>query len=220
MGVNAQNVKSISAGNYQVAVLTPEGEIRRICVPLHLALNDQNSPRLADLATIKELGIELRKPNGDEFQITALLSRLRLSNTQRQAIEKIIASEKFTVNSIKKFINIFDSKTDQEKVSGNKESKEYKFWSEKMAKMIQIFEVLSDETEFRENIIDSFSIFPSGEVENVRAIFEFKKQMDQLSAAKVRFKENVASKSLYDFTRSFTEENGSFKLHSNIRKLF
>lgn len=220
MGVNAQNVKSIAPSNYQVAVLTPEGEIRRICVPLHLALNDQNSPRLADLATLKELGQQLRTVSVDESQITALLSRLRLSNTQRQAIEKIIASEKFTVESIKKFMDIFDNKSDQEKLSGSKESKEFIFWSDRMRKMIKIFEILSDETTSNENIIDSFSIFPSGEVGYIRAIFEFKKQMDQLSVSKVRFKENIAAKSLYDFTRSFAEENGSFKLHPNIRKLF
>ena len=55
VGVNQANVKQVANGNYQVAVLTLTGEIKRLHVPLHLALSDQNSPRLADLAAFKEM---------------------------------------------------------------------------------------------------------------------------------------------------------------------
>ena len=218
MGVNAQSVKSIAASNFQVAVVTPEGDIRRVCVPLHLALNDQNSPRLADLATLKELSNQLREHAVKHDQILALLRRLQLSASQRQAIEKIIASEKFDIGQTKKFMALYGQEAQAENLSGNKEAKEFRFWFDKMQKMIEIFEILADETEPQENVIDTLAIFPKLEVENVLALFEFKKQLDQISAAKVRFQEeNVAAKTLYDFTRSFVEEKGVFKLHSNIR---
>ena len=55
VGVSQANVKQVANGNYQVAVLTFTGEIKRLHVPLHLALSDQNSPRLADLAAFKEM---------------------------------------------------------------------------------------------------------------------------------------------------------------------
>ena len=59
-----------------------------------IALNDQNSPRLADLATFKELSQELRVPEPNENEIEKLLDKLRLTTTQRQSLEKIISSEK------------------------------------------------------------------------------------------------------------------------------
>ena len=103
MGVNAQNVKSIAHSHYQIAVMNSVGEIKRLYVPLHLALNDQNSPRLADLATFKELSQELRVPQPEKSEVIILLDKLRLATTQRQAIEKIISSEKFDIGVIKVF---------------------------------------------------------------------------------------------------------------------
>lgn len=101
MGINGQNYKSISPGNYQVAILTPEGDIRRVVVPLHLALSDQHSPRLGDLATLKELTKQLREDALTQEVIATLLQQLRLSNSLKQAVEKIVASEKFELPAIK-----------------------------------------------------------------------------------------------------------------------
>ena len=69
IGVNQANVKQVASGYYQVAVLTAQGEIRRLHVPLHLALSDQNSPRLADLTAFKELSQELRRPEPNKAEV-------------------------------------------------------------------------------------------------------------------------------------------------------
>ena len=76
MGVNAQNVKNIALGNYQVAILTADGDIKRVCVPLHLAVSDQNSPRLADLATLKELGFQFGSRTFLKFRISKKFARI------------------------------------------------------------------------------------------------------------------------------------------------
>jgi len=94
IGITPQNLKSVANSHYQIAVMNQDCEIKRIYVPLHLALNDQNSPRLADLATFKELSQELRVPEPNENEIEKLLDKLRLTTTQRQSLEKIISSEK------------------------------------------------------------------------------------------------------------------------------
>ena len=76
MGVNAQNVKNIALGNYQVAILTADGDIKRVCVPLHLAVSDQNSPRLADMATLKELGFQFGSRTFLKFRISKKFARI------------------------------------------------------------------------------------------------------------------------------------------------
>ena len=87
--------------------------------------------------------------------------------------------------------------------------------------MIDIFDILNDESQtYNEDILDSIVIFPKNEVENVNQIFEFKKNLSEAAAASSRVKfaeEEPPSKTFYDFTRSFMEENGSFKLQKAIR---
>ena len=163
--------------------------------------------------------IKLRSVEVSHSQILALLNRLQLYNTQRQAIEKIVASEKFDAEKTREFVLIFTKKLEKEDLSKSKEAKDFHFWIEKMLKMIEIFNILNDESQtYHEDILDSFAIFPKSEGENVKAIFEFRKQLSEATVSKVRFfEEESGSKTLYDFTRSFIEENGSFKLHTGIR---
>ena len=164
---------------------------------------------------------ELRSVEVEHSQILALLNRLQLYNTQRQAIEKIIASEKFDSTKTRNFVHIYSQKLEKEDVSKSKEAKDFQFWIEKTLKMIEIFDILNDESQtYNEDILDSIAIFPKNEVENVNQIFEFKKNLSEAAAASSRVKfaeEEPPSKTFYDFTRSFMEENGSFKLQKGIR---
>merc|ERR1712131_180817 len=158
IGITPQNLKSVANSHYQIAVMNQDCEIKRIYVPLHLALNDQNSPRLADLATFKELSQELRVPEPNENEIEKLLDQLGLATPQRQSLEKIISSEKISLDKIKSYIELFDRKLEG---SGEKDKKEFIFWLEKLKKVISIFEIFIDPTIPDEHIVDFLSLFPT-----------------------------------------------------------
>ena len=170
-----------------------------------IALNDQNSPRLADLATFKELSQELRVPEPNENEIEKLLDKLRLTTTQRQALEKIISSEKISLDKIKCYIALFDSKL--EGSVGEKDRKEFIFWLEKLKKVIRIFEIFIDPTIPNQPVVDFLSLFPENQRESIQTIFQLCKTLQQLktSKGKVKFAVESKSKSLYDFTRCFVE---------------
>ena len=109
-------------------------------------------------------------------------------------------------------MQLINKKNNEEKLSGKTESKDFEFWSDKMNKMIEIFEIYSDESIPNENVVDRFSIFPETEVENVKSLFELKNQLEGLNTSKVRFEQDPASK------RIALQKFGSFKFL--IRSLF
>ena len=210
----------MACSNFQVAVMTSEGELKRIVIPLHLALSDANSPRLADTATLRELSKQLKRGEIDSSQIAALVSRLRLSNSQRQAIEKLVASEKVDLSDIEKYLAIFEKKNKNERLSGKKETKEFQFWHEKISAMISIFKLIQFSEKATLKIVDPDCIFKNEEKDEIKTILETKRQIAETRKTRIKFSSGVSSAtelSFYDFTRCFVQENGAFKLHSSIR---
>lgn len=220
IGVNGSNLKQMASSNYQVAVMTAEGELKRIVIPLHLALSDHNSPRLADTSTLRELSKQLKRADIEMSQINALVKRLRLSNTQRQAIEKLIASEKIPLDDIEKYLELFAEKNKNESLSGKKETKDFQFWHEKISKMICAYKMIKMSGKATEPVVDPSCIFKNEAEDDIKTILDTKRQISETRSTKIKFSSGTASVSelsLYDFTRCLVEDNGALKLHHTIR---
>ena len=216
VGVNQANVKQVAQGNFQVAVLVANGEIKRLHVPLHLALSDQNSPRLADLAAFKEVSQELRRPEPNKDEVHMLMAKLRLLATKRQAVEKIISSEKFDLDEIRRIIASVSPDNTTAVANERKENRDFDQWLARLNGVVHTYATLTNHATPDEPVVDSLNLFPMAMRKAIATTFELLDNLSQMSAPRVKFSTKSQSLTLYDFSRCFTQDQGAFKLHRAI----
>ena len=94
--------------------------------------------------------------------------------TKRQAVEKIISSEKFTLEEIK---SIIESVTPEDQSNERKENRDFNQWLNRLNKVVTIYETLITRSVPDEPVVDSLNLFPNTMRESIGSIFEL---IDQL----------------------------------------
>ncbi|XP_064622253.1 rab3 GTPase-activating protein non-catalytic subunit-like isoform X3 [Lineus longissimus] len=115
MGLNNVTCKEVKAQIFQVCLVGPDGAVKTIDVPFHLALSDKNSKRARDLHLIKKLKAGLREtyeegqalfgisnPGLLETDVIGTLSEIKTPAIKMQAVERVLStrylSSKFMEN--------------------------------------------------------------------------------------------------------------------------
>ena len=89
-------------------------------------------------------------------------------------MEKIISSEKFTLEEIK---SIIESVTPEDQSNERKENRDFNQWLNRLNKVVTIYETLITRSVPDEPVVDSLNLFPSTMRESIGSIFEL---IDQL----------------------------------------
>ena len=89
-------------------------------------------------------------------------------------MEKIISSEKFTLEEIK---SIIESVTPEDQSNERKENRDFNQWLNRLNKVVTIYETLITRSVPDEPVVDSLNLFPNTMRESIGSIFEL---IDQL----------------------------------------
>ena len=89
-------------------------------------------------------------------------------------MEKIVSSEKFTLEEIK---SIIESVEPEDKSNERKENRDFNQWLSRLNQVIKIYETLIARSVPDEPVVDSLNLFPVAMRESIRSIFEL---IDQL----------------------------------------
>ena len=135
---------------------------------------------------------ELRRPEPNKPEVEKLVAKLRLLATKRQAVEKIVSSEKFTLEEIK---SIIESVEPEDKSNERKENRDFNQWLSRLNQVIKIYETLIARSVPDEPVVDSLNLFPVAMRESIGSIFEL---VDQLG----RFPEFLDFKKIFNFLKS------------------
>ncbi|XP_070571342.1 rab3 GTPase-activating protein non-catalytic subunit-like [Ptychodera flava] len=94
MGLNSTTAKTAHPPSFQSCLLQPDGFIKTITIPFHLALSDKNSKRARDIHLLKKITLSLQTAdtqNGQwEESIMQTLLNMKIPSLKQQALEKTL----------------------------------------------------------------------------------------------------------------------------------
>ncbi|XP_069464692.1 rab3 GTPase-activating protein non-catalytic subunit [Ambystoma mexicanum] len=105
MGLNNVTSQGWQPQTFQICLVDPvSGTVKTVNVPFHLALSDKKSERAKDLHLMKKLST-LLKPKSQaqeslEAEVKAVLVDIKYPATKKQALEKILASDRISLISL------------------------------------------------------------------------------------------------------------------------
>ncbi|CAL4058806.1 unnamed protein product, partial [Meganyctiphanes norvegica] len=102
LGVNS--VRGVRCRVFPVLFVTPEGEIKEISVPFHLALGGKTSKRARDLHLLKTLKTQMR--SGTEEDVLHTLAEIKTIGIRKQALAQMIASQHITSTLLKGMLEL------------------------------------------------------------------------------------------------------------------
>ena len=106
--------------------------------------------------------------------------------------------------------------TPEDQSNERKENRDFNQWLNKLNQVVKIYESLMNRTIPDEPVVDALNLFPESLRHSVATIFELTENLASMTKTRVKFVTKSQSLTLYDFSRCFTHENGSFKLHRAI----
>ncbi|CAG5127370.1 unnamed protein product, partial [Candidula unifasciata] len=118
MGLNNVTCRGTKSRAFQCALIDPDGVIKTVDIPFHLALSDKSSKRARDLHLLKKLKNILKESSEDreglEETIIELLSDMKVASIAHQAIERVLSTRylpvKLMQNVVKTCIKKLDSR--------------------------------------------------------------------------------------------------------------
>ncbi|KAH9519441.1 Rab3 GTPase-activating protein non-catalytic subunit [Bulinus truncatus] len=118
MGLNNVTCKGVKSKAFQCALIDPDGMIKTVHIPFHLALSDKSSKRARDLHLLKKLKTFLKESAEDreglEETILQLLLDMKVASIAHQAVERILSTKYLSVqlmqNVVRACIKKLDSK--------------------------------------------------------------------------------------------------------------
>ncbi|KAI0237109.1 Rab3 GTPase-activating protein non-catalytic subunit [Lamellibrachia satsuma] len=100
MGLNNVTFHNTKVQLHQVYLMDPEGSIKTIDIPFHLALSDKNSKKARDLHLLKTLKISLKDNIGEtaalQTEVIDTLSEIRMASVRQQGVERVISTKYLT----------------------------------------------------------------------------------------------------------------------------
>ncbi|XP_071079517.1 rab3 GTPase-activating protein non-catalytic subunit-like [Haliotis cracherodii] len=110
MGLNNVTSRGVKSRAFQCALVDPEGFVKTLEVPFHLALSDKSSKRARDLHLLKKLKAIL-KENAEstdslESTIKDLILDMRISNITKQAVERVLSTKYLSSTLMKNVLKV------------------------------------------------------------------------------------------------------------------
>lgn len=100
MGLNNVTFHNTKVQLHQVYLMDPDGSIKTIDIPFHLALSDKNSKKARDLHLLKTLKISLKDNIGEtaalQTEVIDTLSEIRMASVRQQGLERVISTKYLT----------------------------------------------------------------------------------------------------------------------------
>ncbi|CAL1542170.1 unnamed protein product [Lymnaea stagnalis] len=97
MGLNNVTCRGVKSKAFQCALIDPDGVIKTVDIPFHLALSDKSSKRARDLHLLKKLKTFLKESSEDrdglEATIVEIILDMKVSNIAQQAVERILSTK-------------------------------------------------------------------------------------------------------------------------------
>ncbi|XP_059162199.1 rab3 GTPase-activating protein non-catalytic subunit-like [Physella acuta] len=120
MGLNNVTSRGIKSRVFQCALIDPDGMIKTVDIPFHLALSDKSSKRARDLHLLKKLKALLKESSEDreglEETILEILHDMKIASIAHQAIERVLSTKylpiKLMQNVVKACIKKLDCKAE------------------------------------------------------------------------------------------------------------
>ncbi|XP_012937688.1 rab3 GTPase-activating protein non-catalytic subunit [Aplysia californica] len=108
MGLNNVTCRGVRSRVFQCALIDPDGVIKTIDIPFHLALSDKSSKRARDLHLLKKLKTFLKESSEDreglQETIIELLLDLKVSSIAHQAIERVLSTRYLPVKVMQNIV--------------------------------------------------------------------------------------------------------------------
>ncbi|XP_052787528.1 rab3 GTPase-activating protein non-catalytic subunit-like isoform X1 [Mya arenaria] len=94
LGLNNVTCKGVRIKAFQVALIEPNGTLKTVQVPFHLALSDRNNKRVRDMHLLKKLK-QVLKENTEQSeslnaQVRDLLLNIRIPSIAQQGVDKVL----------------------------------------------------------------------------------------------------------------------------------
>lgn len=109
MGINNVTSQGWQPQTYQICLVDPvSGSVKTVNVPFHLALSDKKSERAKDMHLMKKLSALLKSKSqtqeSREAEVKEILVDIKYPATKKQALEKILASDRISFGSLTSII--------------------------------------------------------------------------------------------------------------------
>ncbi|CAH1792515.1 unnamed protein product [Owenia fusiformis] len=109
MGLNSGTAKSVKTPNLQCCLIEPDGNIRAIEIPFHLALSDKNSRRARDMHLLKTMKTHLKEnhqqTDGLCADISSAMTDIKQAGVKQQAIERILSTRYLSAKYMQSVLN-------------------------------------------------------------------------------------------------------------------
>ncbi|XP_077997216.1 rab3 GTPase-activating protein non-catalytic subunit-like [Glandiceps talaboti] len=128
MGLNSTSAKTAHPPPFQCCLIQPDGQMKTVHVPFHLALSDKNSKRARDLHLLKKVTTcvhtkDFDKDGWEEALIQTILN-MKIPSLKQQALEKVLLCKGLKSTLLVKLVNAVTSQiTSQDTQHRDYESK-------------------------------------------------------------------------------------------------
>ncbi|KAL8566839.1 hypothetical protein ACOMHN_052237 [Nucella lapillus] len=101
MGLNNVTYRGVKSRAFQCALVDPEGCVKTLDIPFHLALSDKSSKRARDLHLLKKLKTSLKEASTETESLKNTVKEtfldIRIASICHQALERILATRYLSV---------------------------------------------------------------------------------------------------------------------------
>ncbi|XP_025103721.1 rab3 GTPase-activating protein non-catalytic subunit-like isoform X2 [Pomacea canaliculata] len=108
MGLNNVTYHTVKPQMFHCALVDPEGCIKTLDIPFHLALSDKSSKRARDLHLLKKLKSILKEANCETENLKAAVREtfldIRIASISHQALEKILSTRYLSVSFMQEIV--------------------------------------------------------------------------------------------------------------------
>ncbi|XP_055879124.1 rab3 GTPase-activating protein non-catalytic subunit-like isoform X1 [Biomphalaria glabrata] len=108
MGLNNVTCKGVKSKAFLCALIDPDGMIKTIHIPFHLALSDKSIKRARDLHLLKKLKAFLKESAEDreglEETILQLLLDMKVASIAHQALERVLSTKYLPIQLMQKVV--------------------------------------------------------------------------------------------------------------------
>ncbi|XP_076441806.1 rab3 GTPase-activating protein non-catalytic subunit-like [Babylonia areolata] len=102
MGLNNVTYRGVRSRAFQCALIDPDGCVKTLDIPFHLALSDKSSKRARDLHLLKKLKTSLKEASKETESLKSAAKEIfldiRIASISHQALERILATRYLSVN--------------------------------------------------------------------------------------------------------------------------
>uniref|UniRef100_A0A146KRM5 Rab3 GTPase-activating protein non-catalytic subunit n=2 Tax=Lygus hesperus TaxID=30085 RepID=A0A146KRM5_LYGHE len=118
MGANNISHKNINLSQHPCIYISSSGDLKQVCVPFHLILNNKNDPRNRDLYLFKQIKRFLRTSfENSSTEIPELCKQISSDEFKLQVLETAASSKYITPSLMESIINVFHNDPTEENES-------------------------------------------------------------------------------------------------------